>query len=240
MSNRLKGIIGALIGGIIGVIPWVLVYVYGKYMFSLLAIFIGLGSSYGYKKLNGIMDKKTPLTISFISVVIITLTTLLVIPCLLIMQEGYSLNSYTFGLLYDNSEFVTSILRDLFVSIVFTIIGVLPVINDLKREVGVEIKSETNLKHMQEKILKIKELFIKSNAFDKENAVDYEILKENFKDGDEKIFKQLKNMSIVKKYKGKYYYSEKNEKTPGLGALILSFKIILIVIITMALITIIF
>lgn len=240
MSNRLKGIIGALIGGIIGVIPWVLVYVYGKYMFSLLAIFIGLGASYGYKKLGGTMDKKTPLIISIISVIIIILTTLLVIPCLLILQEGYSLNSYTFGLLYGNNEFVTAILHDLFVSIVFTIMGVLPVINDLKREVGVEIKSETNLKQMQEKILKMKELFKKFNAFDKENAVDYEDLKENFKDDDEKTFKQVKNMLIIKKYKGKYYFSERNEKTPGLGSLILSFKIILIVVVAMILITIIF
>ncbi len=238
--NKLKGILGALIGGIIGVIPWILVYVYGEYMFSLLAIFIGVGASYGYKKLGGVLDKKTPIIVGILSIIVVSLATLLVIPCMLIVKEGYSLNSYTFELLYKNNDFKDAIIHDLFISIVFTIIGIIPVINDLKKEVGIEVKSETNLKQMQNNISRMKEIFKKLNAFGKENAVDYSEVKEYFKDDDEKTFKQVKNMLIIKKYKGKYYFSEKNEKTPGLGALMLSLKIIVIVTVVMVLIAILF
>ncbi|MBP3634940.1 MAG: hypothetical protein J6J17_00575 [Bacilli bacterium] len=240
MSNYVKGIIGALIGGVIGVIPWILVYVYGEYMFSLIAIFIGLGASFGYKKLGGVMNKKTPIIIGAISVVVVVVATLLVIPCMLILKEGYSLNGYTFELLYSNSNFTKAITHDLLVSIFFVILGIIPVINNIKREVGIEVKSEVDAAKRNENISKMKEIFKKYNAFNKESAVSYDEIKENFNDEDEKIFKQVKSMLIIKKYKDKYYFSEKNEKTPGLGSLILSFKIILIVIVVMTLITIIF
>lgn len=238
MSNYIKGIIGAIIGGVIGVIPWLLVYVYGGYMISLLALFIGIGASRGYKKMGGMMDKKTPLIIGIVSVIVVALSTLLIIPIMLVMKEGFSVNEYTLGLLYNSSEFMGALIHDLCISTLFTIIGIIPVTNDIKREVGVEIKSETNLKKQQKNIEKMKEIFTKLNALDKENAISYEEIKENFVDEDEKTFKQLKNMMIIKKYKGNYYYSINNEKTPGLGALMISFKIIIIIILVIALINI--
>ena len=48
-TSYFTGIIGALIGGIIASIPWVLVYVYGNMMLSLLAVLIAAGEFYGYK-----------------------------------------------------------------------------------------------------------------------------------------------------------------------------------------------
>ena len=57
-GSYLFGIIGALIGGIIGSIPWILVYVYGNMMFSALAIFIAAGEFLGYKLCRGKIDKK--------------------------------------------------------------------------------------------------------------------------------------------------------------------------------------
>ena len=42
-GNYLTGIIGATIGGFIATIPWVLAYVYGNMMLSLLAVLIAAG-----------------------------------------------------------------------------------------------------------------------------------------------------------------------------------------------------
>ena len=57
-GSYLTGIIGAIIGGAIATIPWVLAYVYGNVMLSLLAVLIGAGEFYGYKIFRGKIDKK--------------------------------------------------------------------------------------------------------------------------------------------------------------------------------------
>lgn len=48
-NNRLIAIIISLIGGIIGTIPWVLVYVYGNMIVAILAVFIAMAAWKGYK-----------------------------------------------------------------------------------------------------------------------------------------------------------------------------------------------
>ena len=41
--SYLTGILGAIVGGAIATIPWVLVYIYGEMMFSILAVLIAAG-----------------------------------------------------------------------------------------------------------------------------------------------------------------------------------------------------
>ena len=48
-GNYITGIIGLILGGLIATIPWILVYVYGDMMFSVLSVFIAAGEFYGYK-----------------------------------------------------------------------------------------------------------------------------------------------------------------------------------------------
>ena len=48
-GSYLTGILGAIVGGAIATIPWILVYVYGEMMFSILAALIAAGELYGYK-----------------------------------------------------------------------------------------------------------------------------------------------------------------------------------------------
>lgn len=66
-ENYIKGILGALIGGILFSLPWVLVYVYLNYILSLLAAVIALGAFTFYKLFGGMVDKKTPLIIGISS-----------------------------------------------------------------------------------------------------------------------------------------------------------------------------
>ena len=44
-----KGILGALLGGIVASIPWILVYVYANMIYSILAVIIAMGALKGYQ-----------------------------------------------------------------------------------------------------------------------------------------------------------------------------------------------
>ena len=60
-NNYLKGILGAFLGAILFGIPWVIVYVYGEYILSILALLIAFGSFKFYKLFGGKITKKTSL-----------------------------------------------------------------------------------------------------------------------------------------------------------------------------------
>jgi len=53
-NNRtyIKGIFGALLGGVVCTIPWIIIYLLG-YVASLGALLVGIGAAFGYKKLGG-------------------------------------------------------------------------------------------------------------------------------------------------------------------------------------------
>ncbi len=111
-ENYIKGILGALIGGILFSLPWVLVYVYLNYILSLLAAVIALGAFTFYKLFGGMVDKKTPLIIGISSVLSVTLAMFVIIPMFLLFKEGYGFDIYKFKLLYMNDTFVSAVLND--------------------------------------------------------------------------------------------------------------------------------
>ena len=90
--SYLTGILGAILGGVIAAIPWVLTYVYGNMMLSLLALIIGAGEFYGYKLCKGKMTTKLPIIIMVIAIIIVTVVTLLVIPFMLLQKNGMEAN----------------------------------------------------------------------------------------------------------------------------------------------------
>ena len=65
MKNYVLGVIGSIIGALIATLPWILMYIYGEMMLSLLAILIAFGAFYGYKLFKGKIDKKLPYQSSF-------------------------------------------------------------------------------------------------------------------------------------------------------------------------------
>ena len=70
-KGYLMGILGATIGGFIASLPWILVYVYGNMIFSLLALPIALGAWKGYQLLKGKQDGKLPYIVAIISLIVI-------------------------------------------------------------------------------------------------------------------------------------------------------------------------
>jgi len=135
-KSYLLGIIGGLIGGFIATIPWIMMYVYGEMILSLLAIIIALGVLKGYQLFRGKIDKKLPIIIVVISVISVTVATLLIIPCLLLIKDGEAASIENLKILYEYDEFVGAIIKDYAISVVFTFLGISGVVANVKKQIN--------------------------------------------------------------------------------------------------------
>ena len=217
-GSYVTGIIGAIIGGAIGAVPWIIAYIYGNMMIALLAILIAGGAYYGYKICKGKITKKVTIIITIISIIIVALVTLLIIPVILIHTEGMNTNLATIQYLYQDEEFTSAIIRDTLIAIVFTAVGVAVVNSSIKKDLeeGVTNKEQTPeefAKEKQEAISKIKPIFGKYNAVSKEHTIDKIELEAELELNkiDKKLLETLQSVEIVKKEKGKFYYNAENE-----------------------------
>lgn len=217
-GNYFTGIIGAIIGGAIGAVPWIIAYIYGNMMIALLAILIAGGAYYGYKICKGKITKKVTIIITIISIIIVALVTLLIIPVILIHTEGMNTNLATIQYLYQDEEFTSGIIRDTLIAIIFTAVGVAVVNSSIKKDIeeGVTNKEQTPeefAKEKQEAISKIKPIFEKYNAVTKEHTIDKIELEAELELNkiDKKLLTTLQSVEIVKKEKGKFYYNAENE-----------------------------
>ena len=227
-KNYVTGIIGALIGGFIATIPWIIVYVYLNMMFSLLAILIAMGALKGYQIFKGKVDKKLPIIIVIVSLICITVSTLIVIPGLLLAKEGLTLSVDSIKMLYENSEFVSAIIRDYIISFIFTILGISGVIRSIRNQVSEnktdEIKATIAPNVIYElrnqNLDKVKEAFISLNALDKDSAVCKEdVIKKLDFENAVGYFNNFKLNGYIKKVNNKYYFSLEKYKNPNKGTL---------------------
>lgn len=133
MKNYVTGVLGGIVGGFIATLPWVLVYVYGNYLLSILAAVIAAGFYYGYKLCHGPVDKMTPTIITIGSVLIVIVTTLVTIPLLSLDNLGYDANLTNLQVLYENG-LLAEMSRDLIISIVFTFLGISGIVAKAKQD----------------------------------------------------------------------------------------------------------
>lgn len=252
-GSYLTGILGAIVGGAIATIPWVLVYIYGGMMFSILAALIAAGELYGYKIAKGKITKKLPIILMVIALIIVTVTTLVIIPTLLIAKEGIAVNLTNISRLYENGEFATAMMKDFIISLIFTILGASIVTANIKKQLenndGQDVKLNFNNKEKANEIKKatielIKPIFIKYEATEQGKAMlkDEVIAEIDDKRKAKYSFNYLKQMGIIKKYKGKYYYSEDDEngtnnykkmsKLQKISLIVLLILIVLVMIVT--------
>lgn len=223
-GSYLTGILGAIVGGAIATIPWVLVYIYGGMMFSILAALIAAGELYGYKIAKGKITKKLPIILMVIALIIVTVTTLVIIPTLLIAKEGIAVNLTNISRLYENGEFATAMMKDFIISVIFTILGASIITANIKKQLenneGQDVKLNLNNKEEKNEIKKatielMKPIFTKYEATAPEKAMlkDEVIAEIDDKRKAKYSFNYLKQLGIIKKYKGKYYYSEDDENS---------------------------
>lgn len=246
-KHYLLGILGAIFGAFICSIPWLLMYVYGNMILSALAIIIAIGALKGYQIFKGTIDKKLPVIISVVSLLVIIVVTLAIIPMLLLIKDGYLPTISNFKLLYGNSEFSSAIVHDLMFSVAFTILGISGVVSNVNKKIKEsdtpldKIKISDTLSNNnsvvntsnEQSIHTVKDVFMKYNAMDKSNAIDKNTLLAELQEieNGKQLFRTLKTQQIIKKYRGKYYFSEKAENSVGYRFILLFGKIMLFIVI---------
>ena len=225
-NNYLVGIIGALIGAFIGAIPWVLMYVFGNMMYAILAILIVICSFYGYKITKATIDKKLPIILSIASFISITVTMFVIIPICMMIQNEVEVSTETFEILYSNDQFLTAMVGDYIISLLFCLVVIGGIIVNLNKQIknGVESKDikiiaqdAGNEEFSKEDIEVVKNAFERNECMSKEHTIKKELILEELertfdKEKAERIFEYLKIQKIIRKKSGKYYFLEKAQK----------------------------
>lgn len=228
-----KGILGAILGGLVASLPWILAYVYGNMIIAALAIIIAIGALKGYQILNGKVDKKLPIIIAIISLLCVTISTLVIIPLLLLLKEGVGASLTNLELLYSDSEFFAALMGDYIISVLFTILGMSGVIKTIKTEIenskdkdNIKVEIGNGTKQDREKII---QYFLTKNAVDANTATEIE---ETAELNENALASLIQNAVIVKKG-DKYYYSfendEKNKKAEKKSAIFVGIFIAILV-----------
>ena len=244
-NKYLIGIVGALIGAFVGAIPWILLYIFANMMYSILAILIVLGGYYGYKITGAKIDKKLPVILSITSFISITVTMFLIIPICLMMQEEIPVTIESIQYIYGFEEFTRAIATDYVVSLLFCILVISGIIVNLNKQIREGI-NEKDIKLVAqdastasvstEDIEKVKTIFEREEALDKNGAIEKQTIMENLSKefGEErakKIFNYLKVQQIIKKKSGKYYFSERAQNSFWYRYGITSLKTFIIIVI---------
>lgn len=211
MKRSILAMIGAVLGGLIATMPWVLVYVYGNMMYSILAIFVAMGALCGYQLFKGEINKDLPIKIVIVSLLSITIATLVIIPCLLLAHEGAIVNFNNFKYLYSDSDFIKGIISDYVISVLFTLLGISGVIKSIKRQVANnrdKIKIDLSNGNNKKDRMLIKKILLDKRAIDSDSA--YIFSDEDNINGDT-LNILLTSGEVVKVDDNKYYYDSKKE-----------------------------
>lgn len=128
--NYTKGIIGAFIGGLIASIPWILLYIYGGMMSSYFAFIIGIGALKGYQY-KGLTDRNIGKIITIVSLTIVTLVYFIIIPLISLVQVTGTASINNLITLYSYSPYISFVIKDYAIAIIFTFFGLRGVMNRL-------------------------------------------------------------------------------------------------------------
>ena len=219
----ITGIIGAIIGGAIACIPLVYCYVYQGIFLSMLTILVPIGAIYGYSFGKGKINNQTMLINLIVTIFIISIALLLVVPALTLQVAEYPVSFKTIKQLYTYNEFSPVIIRNYLISEIFAILGSILIgiklsyqLVDYKKrkDFRIFLLEEVPLKDLkQEAIRVVKPIFKKYNAVSQENAIiKEEVLAEIDDKSAKEYFNYLKDINIIKKYQGKFFYVDENEK----------------------------
>lgn len=150
MSKRyIRGAIGALLGGIIGSIPWIIAYNYGWFV-GWLGFLIGAAANKGYKILGGRPGKAKPLVIVLIVIVCVGLSLYI---SLAVGLAGMIASGELWGFAYKeipaliaytmtDPEVVSALITDFALSLVFAGLGCWSVIKEARLESKREVTAQ--------------------------------------------------------------------------------------------------
>lgn len=221
-ENYFWGIIGAIIGGLIAAILVVSAYIYTEWMIFLVGtILITAFEFYGYKWCKGKINSKLQIILVVLTIINVLVMTLLFIPLALLIKSDVPISIKAIKSLYINKGILLNILQDCSLSLVFSMLGAYIVTTIIKKKLLLNISniklfsSDTKEKQeLKEKaISELKPNFEKYNAIQKEKTITKEEVLADLKGNNlSNYFEYLKQLRIIKKYKGKYFYSIESEK----------------------------
>ena len=141
-NGYLKGTIGAIIGGAIASIPWILMYSFANLIVGYLSILIAYGAFYGYKIFKGKIGKKSSLIIAVVSLLIVIIATSIICPMILMAKEGITVTFKNLKMIYSYNT--GAFVRDFTISVLFAIIGIAAVIKTIEEKLKNSENNEYN------------------------------------------------------------------------------------------------
>lgn len=221
-ENYFFGVLGAILGGLVIAIPLAFVYIYSELPLLLaITVLFPLFEFYMYKWFKGKIDTKLPIILLIVTVINILIMMLLVIPIALSIKANLPITILAIKSVYSNTKTALAIVQDCLTSLVISMLGVYMVSAIIKRKLLLNIfninlfssdnKERIDLKEKAIEVLKPK--FEKYEAIQKQKTISKEEILADLKDTHSgEYFEYLKQLNIIIKHKGKYYYSQDDEK----------------------------
>lgn len=129
-KNYFPGFVGALIGGLICSIPWILVEVFANRIAAVLALLIGIGSYKAYTLCRGKLGPLTRWIVAFCSIVCVFFAEASTV-VIEMMQNHVPVTSDNIELLFQHDEFVSAIRHNLILGLIMVFIALVPIFKSL-------------------------------------------------------------------------------------------------------------
>lgn len=126
-KNYLSGFCGALIGGIICTIPWILVQAFSNRIAPVLALFIGLGSYKTYTFFKGKLGPLTKWIVALCAVISVFLAQAGTIITVLI-QSNIPVTYTNWGILMQQPDFIKLLRSNILLGTLMAFLGILPLL----------------------------------------------------------------------------------------------------------------
>lgn len=123
-DNCFWSYVGSLLGGLVGTIPWIMLYYFFSFNLSSLPVLIPIMAVGGYKFFKGVVNAKTFRTISILSVVVYIFTLVVSFPYFLAIKENMEYSQFINDTSAYQKYFEDVIQNAGTVQIVFLIIGI--------------------------------------------------------------------------------------------------------------------
>ena len=120
-DNCIWSYVGSAIGGLIGTIPWIMIYYFYSYNLPLLTALIPIMAVSGYKFFKGVVNSKTIRTIAIISIIIFILALVLLFPYFISKKAGIELKKIKKTEYYES--YVENILNNISIELFSLIVG---------------------------------------------------------------------------------------------------------------------
>ena len=122
-KNYAIGTIGALLGGMVAAIPWVIVQIFLERIAAILGYLIGLGAFKGYTLFKGRMGRATRWLVAAATLLSVVVAEFVIV-AVIMLRNDLPVNEFTMRMLFANDELRNAWLRDLAMALFMALLGI--------------------------------------------------------------------------------------------------------------------